>query len=94
MEPEDWKDQILEKEFVDVVIPKSGSFAYIPFEIPLQEGQREMLLKVLSEDFYISNEMEKSRIRVIVDNGFYYEWDKGCLNGIRGLYLKGVNWIK
>ena len=62
--------------------------------IGLEDTQKEMLLKILSDDFYISNEFEKCRLRVIVDNGCYYEWDRGYLNGLRGAYLKGVNWIK
>jgi hypothetical protein len=62
--------------------------------ILLEDAQKEMLLKILSDDFYISNEFEKCRLRVIVDNGYYYEWDREYLNGLRGVYLKGVNWIK
>jgi hypothetical protein len=62
--------------------------------IGLEDAQREMLLKILSDDFYISNEMERIRLRVIVEEGYYYEWDRGYLNGLRGAYLKGVNWIK
>ena len=62
--------------------------------ILLEDAQKEMLLKILSDDFYISNEMERSRLSIIVEDGYYYEWDRGYLNGLRGLYLKGVNWIK
>ena len=62
--------------------------------ILLEDAQKEMLLKILSDDFYISNEMERSRLGIIVEGGYYYEWDRGYLNGLRGLYLKGVNWIK
>jgi hypothetical protein len=62
--------------------------------ILLEEKQREMLRKILSDDFYISNEIERSRLGIIVKDGYYYEWDRGYLNGLRGLYLKGVNWIK
>ena len=62
--------------------------------ILLDDAQRDMLLKILSDDFYISNEMERSRLGIIVEGGYYYEWDRGYLNGLRGLYLKGVNWIK
>jgi hypothetical protein len=62
--------------------------------ILLEDTQREMLLKILSDDFHISNEMERSRLGIIVESGYYYEWDRGYLNGLRGLYLKGVNWIK
>ena len=62
--------------------------------ILLDDAQRDMLLKILSDDFYISNEMERSKLRIIVEGGYYYEWDRGYLNGLRGLYLKGVNWIK
>ena len=62
--------------------------------ILLDDAQKDMLLKILSDDFYISNEMERSRLGIIVEGGYYYEWDRGYLNGLRGLYLKGVNWIK
>lgn len=62
--------------------------------ILLEDAQRDMLRKILSDDFYISNEMERSRLGIIVEGGYYYEWDRGYLNGLRGLYLKGVNWIK
>ena len=55
----------------------------------LKPQQKEML-----EDFYISDEVNRKRLEVIVDNGYYYEWDKEFLNKIRSLYLKGVNWIK
>jgi hypothetical protein len=55
----------------------------------LKPQQKEML-----EDFYISDEVNRKRLEVIVDNNYYYEWDKEFLNKIRSLYLKGVNWIK
>ena len=61
-----------------------------PYEtFDLKPQQKEML-----EDFYISDEVNRKRLEVIVDNGYYYEWDKEFLNKIRSLYLKGVNWIK
>ena len=62
--------------------------------ILLDDAQRDMLLKILSDDFYISNEMERGKLRVIVKHGYYYDWDRGWLNALRSLYLKGVNWIK
>jgi hypothetical protein len=58
--------------------------------ILLEDTQRDILRKILSDDFYISNEMERSRLEVIVEDGYYYEWDRGYLNGLRGLYLKGI----
>ena len=62
--------------------------------ILLEDAQKEMLLKILSDDFYISNEMERSRLGIIVEGGYYYEWDRGYLNALRSSYLNGVNWIK
>ena len=63
-------------------------------EIPLQESQRDMLEKVLGDDFYIQDEKVRETLEAVLELGFYYERDKKVLNLARDCYLKGKNWIK
>jgi len=57
--------------------------------IVLHDSQREML-----ENIFISDVIDRRRIEYILENGYYYEWQKEFLNRIRESYLNGVNWIK
>jgi hypothetical protein len=63
-------------------------------EIPLTQSQKDMLEKVLGDDFYIQDEKVREVLKVVLELGFYYERDRKVLNLARDCYLKGKNWIK
>lgn len=63
-------------------------------EIPLTQSQKDMLEKVLGDDFYISDEKVRETLEAVLELGFYYERDRKILNIARDCYLKGKNWIK
>ena len=56
--------------------------------------QKEMLEKILADDFYISDEKVRETLDMVLELGFYYERDRKVLNLARESYLMGKNWIK
>ena len=56
--------------------------------------QKEMLEKVLSDSFFISDNKIRETLDMVLELGFYYERDRKVLNLARGSYLRGENWIK
>lgn len=63
-------------------------------EIPLTQSQRDMLEKVLGDEFFIGDEKVRDILEAVLELGFYYERDRKVLNLARDCYLKGKNWIK
>lgn len=63
-------------------------------EIPLTQSQRDMLEKVLGDEFFIGDEKVRDILEAVFECGFYYERDRKVLNLARDCYLKGKNWIK
>ena len=63
-------------------------------EITLTQSQKDMLKKVLGDDFYIGDEKIRETLEGVLECGFYYERDRKVLNLARDCYLKGRNWIK
>ena len=63
-------------------------------EITLTQSQKDMLKKVLGDDFYIGDEKIRRTLEGVLESGFYYERDRKVLNLARDCYLKGRNWIK
>jgi dsDNA-binding SOS-regulon protein len=78
---EQWNRLMEPKDWKDEILEREM--------IVLHDRQREML-----KNFYLSHPRDRMRIKCIIDNGYYHEWDKEFLNRIRESYLKGVNWIK
>ena len=63
-------------------------------EITLTQSQRNMLEKVIGDDFYIGDTKIRETLDRVLDCGLYYEGDRATLNLARDCYLKGKNWIK
>jgi len=90
VELQEWHKEILEN------MDKYGSiFGDTNEEIfDLLPQQREMLEKVLSDSFFISDVKIRKVLETVLELGFYYERDRKVLNLARECYLKGRNWIK
>lgn len=63
-------------------------------EITLTQSQRNMLEKVIGDDFFITDSKVRETLEGVLECGFYYEKDRKVLNWARDCYLKGRNWIK
>ena len=63
-------------------------------EITLTQSQRNMLEKVIGDDFFITDSKARETLEGVLECGFYYEKDRKVLNWARDCYLKGRNWIK
>mgnify|MGYP001147866118 CR=1 FL=1 len=89
-ELQDWQKQILEnfRTYGNLL----GDTDEEIFELLPQ--QKEMLEKVLADDFYISDEKVREILDMVLELGFYYERDRKVLNIARKNYLMGKNWIK
>jgi hypothetical protein len=90
IELQDWQKQILEnfRTYGNIL----GDTNEDIFELLPQ--QKEMLEKVLGDDFYIQDEKIRETLDMVLELGFYYERDRKVLNLARGSYLRGENWIK
>ena len=89
-ELQDWQKEILEnfRTYGNLL----GDTDEEIFELLPQ--QKEMLEKVLADDFYIQDEKVRETLDMVLELGFYYEKDRKVLNIARESYLKGKNWIK
>jgi hypothetical protein len=80
---QDWQREILEMEGYGM--------------IPLKEGQKRMIEKLLfptdSNPYWVEKRYKKVLERVLLI-GFYEEEDREALNYARECYLGGKNWIK
>ena len=90
-ELQQWQKEILryEKDYIN-----TSWLSHIRDEIPISKPQRDMLEKVLGDDFYIQDEKVREILKEVFDCGFYYKKDREVLNLARESYIKGNNWIK
>ena len=84
-----------QKEVLEMTIEDDESWTLTnESEIPITDTQRNMLEKVLSDDFFIGDTEVRGILQMVLDCGFYFTRDKKILNMARESYLKGINWIK
>ena len=86
-----WQKEILsyEKDYIN-----TAWLSYIRDEIPISKAQRDMLEKVLGDDFFIGDKKVREILKEVFDCGFYYKKDREVLNWARKSYMEGRNWIK
>ena len=85
-----WQKDILdEKDYIN-----TSWLSHIRDEIPISKAQRNMLEKVLGDDFFIQDEKVREILKEVFDCGFYYKKDREVLNWARKSYMEGKNWIK
>ena len=90
-----WQRDILDEEDTKDYINTSWlSHMRDDIHIPISKAQRDMLEKVLGDDFFIGDEKVREILEAVFECGFYYERDRKVLNRAREEYLKGNNWIK
>ena len=92
-ELQQWQRDILDREDTKDYINTSW-LSHIRDEIPISKAQRDMLEKVLGDDFFIGDEKVRKILKEVFDCGFYYKKDREVLNLARESYIKGNNWIK
>ena len=88
-----WQKDILDAQDTKDYINTSW-LSHIRDEIPISKAQRNMLEKVLGDDFFIQDEKVREILKEVFDCGFYYKKDREVLNWARESYIKGKNWIK
>jgi len=87
-----WQKDILNKEEWDIAYDYLKGV--VDDKIPITKAQANMLEKVLSDEFFITDEGVREILKDVFECGFYYERDRKVLNLARDCYLKGKNWIK
>ena len=94
-ELQQWQKDILIDSYNRDIEQWENTYTYIPKEeISLTKAQRDMLEKVLGDEFFIGDEKVRDILEGVFECGFYYERDRKVLNRARDCYLKGKNWIK
>ena len=88
-----WQKDILDAQDTKDYINTSW-LSHIRDEIPISKAQRNMLEKVLGDDFFIQDEKVREILKEVFDCGFYYKKDREVLNWARKSYMEGKNWIK
>lgn len=88
---QDWQKEILKvKEFDISQFHMKGEDEVFP----ITKAQRDMLEKVIGDEFFITDSKVREILKAVFELGFYYERDRKVLNLARDCYLKGKNWIK